>query len=126
MGTLLILNAKIVNENTIFDGDIYIRNGRIDKIDKNLSSMKVQQVLDIKGKYLLPGMIDDQVHFRDPGMPKKGNICIESQAAIAGGITTFFDMPNTIPNVLDSELLEDKMKLAAEKSLANYSFYHGT
>lgn len=125
MGALLILNAKIVNENTIFDGDIYIRNGRIDKIGKDLSSMKVQQVLDIKGKYLLPGMIDDQVHFRDPGMPKKGDICSESQAAVAGGVTTFFDMPNTIPNVLDSEVLEDKMKLAAKKSLANYSFYHG-
>jgi len=126
MGTLLILNAKIVNENSIFESDIYVRNGRIDKIAKDLSSMKVQQVIDIKGKYLLPGMIDDQVHFRDPGMPQKGTIKTESQAAVAGGITTFFDMPNTIPNVLDSEILEDKMMLAAENSIANYSFYHGT
>jgi len=126
MGTLLILNAKIVNENSIFESDIYVRNGRIDKIAKDLSSMKVQQVIDIKGKYLLPGMIDDQVHFRDPGMPQKGTINTESQAAVAGGITTFFDMPNTIPNVLDSEILEDKMMLAAENSIANYSFYHGT
>ena len=126
MGTLLILNAKIVNENSIVESDIYVRNGRIDKIAKDLSSMKVQQVIDIKGKYLLPGMIDDQVHFRDPGMPQKGTIKTESQAAVAGGITTFFDMPNTIPNVLDSEILEDKMMLAAENSIANYSFYHGT
>jgi len=126
MGTLLILNAKIVNENSIFESDIYVRNGRIDKIAKDLSSMKVQQVIDIKGKYLFPGMIDDQVHFRDPGMPQKGTINTESQAAVAGGITTFFDMPNTIPNVLDSEILEDKMMLAAENSIANYSFYHGT
>jgi len=123
---LLILNAKIVNEDKIFDADIYIRNGRIDKIGKDLSSMKVRQVLDIKGKYLLPGMIDDQVHFRDPGMPQKANMCTESHAAVAGGITTFFDMPNTIPNVLESSFLEDKMILAAEKSIANYSFYHGT
>ncbi len=126
MGTLLILNAKIVNENKIFESDVYIRGGRIEKIGKNLSSMKVQQVLDIKGKYLLPGMIDDQVHFRDPGMPDKGNILTESRAAVAGGVTTFFDMPNTIPNVLNSDVLEDKMEMAAQKSLANYSFYHGT
>lgn len=123
--TLLILNARIVNENSIFNADIYVRNGRIDKIEKDLSSMKVQQVLDIKGKFLLPGMIDAHVHFRDPGLAKKGTICTESQAAVAGGVTTFFDMPNTIPNVLDSVTLEEKMKLASEKSLANYSFYHG-
>jgi len=126
MGTLLILNAKIVNENQIFESDVYIRSGRIEKIGKDLSSMKVQHVLDIKGKYLLPGMIDDQVHFRDPGMPDKGTIRTESRAAVAGGVTTFFDMPNTIPNVLNSEILEDKMTMAAEKSIANYSFYHGT
>ncbi len=126
MGTLLILNAKIVNENKVFESDIYIRSGRIEKIGKDLSSLKVLNILDVKGKYVLPGMIDDQVHFREPGMTHKGNIKKESQAAVAGGITTFFDMPNTIPNVLNSEILEDKMKIAAEKSLANYSFYHGT
>jgi len=126
MGTLLILNAKIVNENTIFESDIYIRGGRIEKIGKDLSSMKVQNILDVKGKYVLPGMIDDQVHFREPGMTYKADLCTESRAAVAGGVTTFFDMPNTIPNVLNSEILEDKMKLAAEKSIANYSFYHGT
>lgn len=124
--TLLILNANIVNENKVFNGDIYVRNGRIDKIGKDLSSLKVQQVLDVKGKYLLPGMIDDQVHFRDPGKPHKSDFFAESQAAVAGGITTFFDMPNTISSVLDSDALEKKMKLAAENSIANYSFYHGT
>lgn len=126
MGTLLILNAKIVNENKIIESDIYIRSGRIDKIGRDLSSMKVSNVLDVKGKYVIPGMIDDQVHFREPGMTHKANLKSESQAAVAGGITTFFDMPNTIPNVLNSEILEDKMKLAAEKSVTNYSFYHGT
>ena len=126
MSTLLILNAKIVNENTIFESDVYIRSGRIEKIGKDLSSMKVLNVLDIKGKYLLPGMIDDHVHFREPGMTGAGDLCSESRAAVAGGITTFFDMPNTIPAVLNSRLLEDKMKLAEEKSVANYSFYHGT
>ncbi|MEE9326594.1 MAG: dihydroorotase [Cocleimonas sp.] len=126
MGTLLILNAKIVNENQIIESDIYIRSGRIEKIGKDLSSMKVLNVMDVKGKFVLPGMIDDQVHFREPGMPNKANLTTESRAAVAGGITTFFDMPNTIPNVLNSDVLEDKMTLAAKKSIANYSFYHGT
>lgn len=125
MGTLLILNAKIVNENQIIESDIYIRSGRIEKIGKDLSSMKVLHVMDVKGKFVIPGMIDDQVHFREPGMPDKANITTESRAAVAGGITTFFDMPNTIPNVLNSEVLEDKMELASKKSIANYSFYHG-
>lgn len=87
--------------------------------------MKVQHVLDVKGKFLLPGMIDGHVHFREPGMEHKGDLSSESRAAVAGGITTFFDMPNTIPSVVSSEMLEDKMKLAAQKSVANYSFYHG-
>ncbi len=125
MGTLLILNAKIVNENTIVESDIYIRSGRIEKIGKNLSAMKVSKVLDVKGKYVLPGMIDDQVHFREPGTKEKGNIKSESRAAVAGGVTTFFDMPNTIPFVLNSENLEEKMAIAEQYSIANYSFYHG-
>ena len=122
--TLLILNAKIVNENSIVESDIYIRRGRIEKIAKDLSSMKVSNVLDVKGKHVMPGMIDDQVHFREPGMTDKGDIKSESRAAVAGGITTFFDMPNSIPSVLNSELLEEKMQLAAKTSIANYSFYH--
>lgn len=126
MGTLLILNAKIVNENTITESDIYIRSGRIEKIGKDLSAMKVSNILDVKGKFVLPGMIDDQVHFREPGKEHKGNIKSESRAAVAGGITTFFDMPNTIPHVLNNEILEEKMAIAAESSIANYSFYHGS
>ncbi len=123
--TLLILNAKIVNENSIVESDIYIRGGRIEKIAKDLSLMKVNNVLDVKGKHVMPGMIDDQVHFREPDLTHKGDIKSESRAAVAGGITTFFDMPDSIPNVLNSELLEEKMQLAAEKSIANYSFYYG-
>lgn len=126
MGTLLILNAKIVNENTITEADIYVRGGRIEKISKDLSAMKIANVLDVKGKYLLPGMIDDQVHFREPGKEDKGNIKSESRAAVVGGITTFFDMPNTIPHVLNSEALEEKMSIAEKSSIANYSFYHGS
>ena len=124
-GTLLILNAKIVNENSIVESDIYIRRGRIEKIAKDLSSMKVSNVLDVKGKHVMPGMIDDHVHFSEPGLTHKGDIKSESRAAVAGGITTFFDMPDSIPNVLNSERLEEKMQLAAETSIANYSFYHG-
>ena len=123
--TLLILNAKIVNENSIVQSDIYIRGGRIEKIAKDLSSMKVSNILDVKGKHVMPGMIDDQVHFREPGLTHKGDLKSESSAAVAGGVTTFFDMPNTIPNVLNNDLLEDKMKLAAKNSIANYSFYYG-
>lgn len=125
MGTLLILNAKIVNENTIVEADIFIRGGRIEKIAKDLSSMKVLNVLDVKGKHVIPGMIDSHVHFREPGMTAKGDMKTESHAAVAGGITTFFDMPNTVPHVLDSETLEEKFDLAHEKSIANFSFYHG-
>lgn len=126
MGTLLILNAKIVNENTIIEADIYIRSGRIEKIGKNLSAMKVSTILDVKGKYVLPGMIDDQVRFREPGTGQSGNIKSESRAAVAGGVTTYFDMPNTHPHVLNGEELENKMDIAAHSSIANYSFYHGT
>jgi len=87
--------------------------------------MKVRHVLDIKGKYLLPGMIDAHVHFREPGLEYKGDIYSESRAAVSGGVTTFFDMPNTIPKVNSSKILEDKILIAEEKSLANFSFYYG-
>jgi dihydroorotase len=109
----------------VFESDIYVRNGRIDKIGKDLSAMKVRHVLDVKGKYLLPGMIDDHVHFRESSEAYKGDLCSEARAAVAGGITTFFDMPDSNPVVLNSEILETKVKSAAEKSLANYAFYHG-
>ena len=109
----------------MFESDIYVRGGRIDKIGKDLSAMKVLHVLDVKGKYLLPGMIDDQVHFRNSEADYKGDLCSESRAAVAGGVTTFFDMPDSKPEALDSEILEAKAELATEKSLANFSFYHG-
>ena len=125
MGTLLILNAKIVNENSIFESDIYIRSGRIEKIGKDLSSMKVQQVLDVKGKYVLPGMIDADVRFQESPLTDNPSSQNESHAAVAGGVTTYFDLPDSIPHVFDEQILENKMNAAANQSLANYSFYFG-
>ncbi len=128
MGTLLILNAKIVNENTITESDIYIRGGRIEKIAKDLSAMKVQQVLDVKGKFLLPGMIDANVHFQQDISNKdvnKNSCCNESHAAVAGGVTTYFDTPSKGSSVNSAERLEQKMLFATEHSLANYSYYLG-
>jgi dihydroorotase len=128
MGTLLILNAKIVNENTITESDIYIRSGRIEKIGKDLSAMKVQQVLDIKGKFILPGMIDANVHFQQNSSNTECNnksCCNESHAAVVGGVTTYFDIPNSHTLVESTEQLEEKMLFAAEHSLANYSYYLG-
>jgi len=122
-----IINARIINEGEIFRGELIIKNSRIDKIIRGQSG-KIEEdaeVIDIKGKYLLPGVIDDQVHFRDPGLTHKGDLYSESKAAVAGGITSFMEMPNTVPPVLTQDLLEDKYKLAAQKSLANYSFYMG-
>lgn len=109
----------------MFESDIYVRSGRIEKIGKDLSNMKVRHTLDVKGKFLLPGMIDDHVHFHEPGMEYKGDFSSESRAAVAGGITTFFDMPDTIPHVFNSEVLEAKARLASTKSIANFAFYHG-
>jgi len=125
-----IINAVIVNEGEIFEGDVLIKDGQIEKIGRKaegsivLNTKGIPQI-DAKGKYLIPGVIDDQVHFRDPGLTHKADIYTESKAAIAGGITSFMEMPNTIPNVLTQELLEDKYKMATTKSLANYSFYMG-
>ncbi len=125
-----IINAIIVNEGEVFEGDVLIKNGQIEKVGRKtdgidiVSSEGIPQI-DAKGKYLLPGIIDDQVHFRDPGLTHKADIYTESKAAVAGGITSFMEMPNTIPNVLTQELLEDKYQMAATKSLANYSFYMG-
>ncbi len=124
----LITNTKIVNEGKIFIGSVWIRNGMIERIaEDDTVSEKVAgyQIIDAGGKYLLPGVIDDQVHFRDPGLTHKADIYTESKAAVAGGITSFMEMPNTIPNALTQEILEEKYRLASEKSLANYSFYMG-
>jgi len=122
----LIRNAEIVNEGEIFKGDVLIANERIEKISAEpISAEENYFVVDALGKYLLPGVIDDQVHFRDPGLTHKGSVYTESRAAVAGGVTSFMEMPNTIPQTLTQDLLEQKFKNAAENSLANYSFYMG-
>ncbi len=124
---LLIKNAQIVNETKIFKGSVLVEDGLISLItETNGSELKADEIIDATGLHLIPGVIDTQVHFRDPGLTHKGDLYTESRAAVAGGITSFFEMPNTVPNVLTQELLEDKYKLAAEKSWANYSFYMGT
>ena len=122
---LLIKNARLVNEGQITDGDLLIRNGRIAKIDDSISVVAGTRVLDAAGAHLLPGMIDDQVHFREPGLTHKAGIWSESRAAVAGGITSFMEMPNTIPPTVTLSALEDKYAIAAHKSLANYAFYLG-
>ncbi len=121
---VLIKNAKIVNENRIFESDILIENDLISKIESNISE-EAEQIIDASGKYLLPGIIDDQVHFREPGLTNKGDIETESKAAIAGGITSFIDQPNTVPNAVTQELLADKYDIASQKSFANYGFMMG-
>lgn len=125
MKTTLITNAKIVNEGKQFEGDVLIKGQYIEKIGSGLSSDGADRVIDAKGKLLLPGVIDDQVHFREPGLTHKANIYTEAKAAVAGGITSFMEMPNTVPNALTQELLEDKYKIAAKDALANYSFFMG-
>ena len=120
----LIVNAKIVNEGMVLEGDVLIRNERIEKIGPNLTS-KDATIIDAKGKFLLPGAIDDQVHFREPGLTHKATIHSESRAAVAGGVTSFMEMPNTVPPTFTQELLEQKYAIAARDSLANYSFYMG-
>ncbi len=125
MKDALILNARVVNDGRITEEDIWIRNGRIEQIGSNLSARPAEIILDAEGKVLMPGMIDDQVHFREPGATHKGDLHTESRAAVAGGITSFMDMPNTNPLTVTLQALEDKYLLAAQKSLANYAFYLG-
>ena len=124
MSKYLLKNCRIVNEGKISYGDVLIIGERIEKIASSIDHPTAEEI-DATGKYLLPGAIDDQVHFRDPGLTHKGDLYTEPKAAVAGGITSFMEMPNTIPNVLTQELLEDKYALAATKSLANFSFYMG-
>lgn len=124
MATILIRNARIVNEGKITEGDVAIEGELIRKIGKNLEG-NFDSIIDANGKFLLPGAIDDQVHFREPGLTHKGEIYTEAKAAVAGGITSYMEMPNTVPNTLTQELLEEKYKRAAEVSLANYSFFMG-
>lgn len=122
---IIIKNANIVNEGKIIKGNVLIQDNMIEEISQNEISTNADKIIDATNKYLFPGCIDDQVHFREPGLTHKGEIYTEGKAAVAGGITTYMEMPNTVPNVFTQELLEDKYKRASEVSLANYSFFMG-
>ena len=122
----LIKNTRIVNEGACVNGDVLIQNGRIEKIASNINMPSNVQEINGEGQYLLPGAIDDQVHFREPGLTHKANIYTEAKAAVAGGVTSFMEMPNTNPPAFTQELLEAKYSIGAETSLANYSFFMGT
>jgi dihydroorotase len=121
----IIKNAYIVNEGNVVKSNVSIVDNFIEEITQHEISEKADKVIDADGQYLFPGLIDDQVHFREPGLTHKGEIYTEAKAAVAGGITTYMEMPNTIPNVFTQQLLEDKYKRASEVSLANYSFFMG-
>ena len=121
----LIKNAQIVNEGKIFKSDVLIENDLIAKISSIISEENVDKIINAENSFLIPGVIDDQVHFREPGLTHKGDIESESKAAIAGGVTSFIEQPNTVPNAVTQELLEEKYKIASEKSYANYSFSMG-
>ncbi|MBA4053118.1 MAG: dihydroorotase [Marivirga sp.] len=125
MDTKLILNANIVNEGKVFAGDVLIKGRYIDLIGKDLSAHNADVVIDARGRFLLPGAIDDQVHFREPGLTHKGNIYSEARAGVAGGVTSFMEMPNTNPPTFTQELLEQKYTIASQNSIANYSFFMG-
>jgi len=126
MKTILIRNAKLINEGEIFHADVFIKGNFIEKIERQGIAMPADIVINAEGKYLLPGLIDDQVHFREPGLTHKGEIYTEAKAAVAGGITSYMEMPNTSPAATTIELLEQKYDRAAQCSLANYSFFMGT
>ncbi|NVZ29040.1 dihydroorotase [Pseudomonas gingeri] len=125
MSSLLIRNARVVNEGREFDADVRVLNGRIEHIAPQISNASADREIDAAGDWLLPGMIDDQVHFRDPGAPHKGSLHTESRAAVAGGITSYMDMPNTRPATLTLDALADKKRRAAINSVANYGFHFG-
>ncbi len=125
MNAILLKNATIFNEGKSFVSDVLIQDEIIQKVQANITATADMNVIDLEGKWLMPGCIDDQVHFREPGLTHKGNIFSESRAAIAGGITSFMEMPNTVPNALTQELLQDKYDIAAKNSPANYSFFMG-
>jgi dihydroorotase len=126
MNTVLIKNAKIVNEGKIVEGDVLIENEFIVEIAEKISPKSANcKIIDAEGSYLIPGAIDDQVHFREPGLTHKGTIETESRAAVAGGVTSFIEQPNTVPNAVTQELLEEKYQIASQTSYANYSFMMG-
>jgi len=125
MNDCLIVNADIVNEGRRFAGDLRVRGGRIEAIAPSLAARANETVFDARGRLLIPGMIDDQVHFREPGLEHKGDFHTESRAAVAGGVTSYFEMPNSKPTTTDYAALADKYARAARKSLANHAFYFG-
>ena len=124
MYDLILKNCNIVNEDKIFISDIAIKDERIALINPTIDS-EAKEIIDVDGRHVIPGMIDDQVHFREPGLTHKGSIATESKAALAGGITSYFEMPNVNPTTTTNENLQKKFDLAAQKSLGNYSFYLG-
>jgi dihydroorotase len=126
MTAYLIKNISVVNEGTVTVKDVLLKNGRIEKIAGQIALNNDVIEVNGEGKYLLPGVIDDQVHFREPGLTHKADIYTESKAAVRGGVTSFMEMPNTLPPVFTQQLLEEKYAIAARRSLANYSFYMGT
>ena len=121
MYDLILKNCNIVNEDKIFISDIAIKDERIALINPTIDS-EAKEIIDVDGRHVIPGMIDDQVHFREPGLTHKGSIATESKAALAGGITSYFEMPNVNPTTTTNENLQKKFDLAAQKSLGNYSF----
>ncbi|MBC7903106.1 MAG: dihydroorotase [Gemmatimonadaceae bacterium] len=126
MQNYLLKNISVVNEGKIIASDVLIKNGRIEKVASLIETKDQVSEIDGSGQYLLPGAIDDQVHFREPGLTHKATIYTESKAAVAGGVTSFMEMPNTVPPVFTQQLLEDKYDIASRTSLANYSFFMGT
>ena len=125
MAKTLIKHVNIVNEGKIIIGNVLIEDNIISKISESEIDVKADKIIDASGKYLFPGCIDDQVHFREPGLTHKGELYTEAKAAVAGGVTSYMEMPNTVPNVFTQNLLEDKFKRASEVSLSNYSFFMG-
>ncbi|PYB70579.1 dihydroorotase [Pseudomonas sp. LB-090624] len=125
MSNILVRNARLVNEGKVFDADVLVAHGRIEKIASSIEGASANIEIDAQGRWLVPGMIDDQVHFREPGATHKGSMASESRAAVAGGITSFMDMPNTHPATLTLAALDDKKARAAASSVANYGFHFG-
>ncbi len=125
MSATLIKNARIVNEGTVIEADLRIIGQRIERVEQGITAQPTDTIIEANGKYLIPGMIDDQVHFREPGLTHKGSIASESRAAVAGGITSYMEMPNVSPATTTVEALERKFDIASASSLANYSFYLG-
>jgi dihydroorotase len=123
--SVVIKNALIVNEGTIKESDLRIQGQYSDCINSEIKASQGDQIIEARGQYLLPGMIDDQVHFREPGLTHKGTIASESRAAVAGGITSYMEMPNVNPATTSIDALENKFVIAAQSSMANYSFYLG-